>query len=203
MKGVKLLPYVKLDKIISNGNTVGKALTSKGEIIFDELVIATGAMSHTLFKQLKIPTLIQAGKGYSFENSKNDLLKVPVILTEARVAVTPYASYTRFAGAMEIGSLNPKIKKQKIQGMVQSARKYFPGFELDVPNSKLVWAGFRPCSFDGLPYIGRVTGTNNVILATGHSMMGVSLAPATGKTVAELVSGTPLSFDISMFKPMR
>lgn len=202
-KNVRLLSNVRLEQISRYGNSVRSVLTNQGEFSFDELIVATGAFSNSIFKQLNIRTLVQSGKGYSFEYSRNDLLKVPAILSEARVAITPYSGYTRIAGAMEIGSLSPRIKRKKVEGMVQSTRKYFPGFTPDIPNPELVWTGFRPCSFDGLPYIGRIHNLENVILATGHSMMGITLAPATGKIVAELVSGDPVSFDISLFKPTR
>jgi D-amino-acid dehydrogenase len=202
-KGVRLFPNVRLEQICRHGNTVRSVLTNQGEFSFDELIVATGAFSNAVFKQLNIRTLLQSGKGYSFEYSRNDLLKVPVILSEARVAITPYSGYTRISGAMEIGSLSPQIKRKKIEGMVSSTHKYFPDFVPDIPALESVWAGFRPCSFDGLPYIGRIDNLKNVILATGHSMMGVTLAPATGKVISELVSNTPLSFDISSFNPMR
>ncbi len=202
-KGVRLYPNVRLEQISCHGNRARNVLTNQGEFNFDELIVATGAFSNSIFRQLNIRTLLQSGKGYSFEYDRNDLLKVPVILSEARVAITPYSKYTRIAGAMEIGSLSPQIKRKKVEGMIRSARKYFPDFIRDIPKPESVWTGFRPCSSDGLPYIGRIDNLENVILATGHSMMGIALAPATGKVVAELVSGMPVSFDITLFNPMR
>ncbi len=202
-KGVRLFSNVRLEHVRCQGDTARNILTNQGEFSFDELVVATGAFSNAVFKQLNIRTVVQSGKGYSFEYGRNDLLKVPAILSEARVAITPYSGHTRIAGAMEIGSLNQQIKRKKVEGMIHSTRKYFPGFAPDMPNPESVWTGFRPCSFDGLPYIGRIDNLQNVILATGHSMMGVTLAPATGKVVAELVSGRPVSFDVSLFNPMR
>jgi D-amino-acid dehydrogenase len=191
-----------LDLIIKN-NKVKAVKTNLQNIEFDELVIATGVFSQPIFKKLNINAKVQAGKGYSFVHNNPSVINTPALLVDARVAVTPYEMFTRFAGAMEIGGVQGSIKQKKVEGMVESIRIFFPELNLQVPESTEVWTGLRPCSPDGLPYIGRVKNFKNVIIATGHSMMGISLAPATAKVVEELVSGSKLSFDIQPFSPER
>jgi D-amino-acid dehydrogenase len=78
-----------------------------------------------------------------------------------------------------------------------------PEINIEQPKPNTVWSGLRPCSIDGLSYIGRVNNYNNVVVATGHSMMGISLAPATGKLVEEIISRKNTSFDIKAFNPVR
>jgi D-amino-acid dehydrogenase len=91
----------------------------------------------------------------------------------------------------------------RVKGIVETIPKYYPEMSVEVPESKAVWNGLRPCSPDGLPYIGRSSKYRNLIIASGHSMMGISLGPATGKLVAELVDEKKTSMNISKFNPER
>jgi len=202
-ENVTLLYHTELLELIGNGNKITSIRTNTGKIKFDELVIATGVLSQPLFKQLEIRAKIQAGKGYSFVQNTPSTLKLPAILVDARVAVTPYDQFTRFAGAMEIGGKQETIKQHKVEGMVNSIRSFYPDIKLPMPEPENTWTGLRPCSNDGLPFIGRIKKYTNVIIASGHSMMGVSLAPATAKVVEELVSGKKLSFNVQPFNPDR
>jgi D-amino-acid dehydrogenase len=109
----------------------------------------------------------------------------------------------RFGGTMEIAPLNYQINKNRVEGIVNSISKYYPDYQVQMPAEENIWYGFRPCSPDGLPYIGRTQKIKNLIIAGGHGMMGVSLAPITGKLVTELVSGQPLSLAIERYSPDR
>ena len=91
----------------------------------------------------------------------------------------------------------------RVQGIVQSVPSYFSNIRLQMPQREEVWYGFRPCSPDGLPYIGYSKQLSNLIVAGGHAMMGLSLGPATGKLVAELASRGSTSINISAFDPNR
>ena len=200
---VSLLSHTRLIDFIKGKNEISGVITNNGSLEFDEIVIATGAFSQHIFKKLNIRAKIQAGKGYSFKYKGSSLLNTPAILVDGRVSLTPYDGFTRFAGAMEIGGKQSIIKQRRVKGIVNSIRNYFPETDLQMPGIEEIWSGLRPCSSDGLPFIGRVGKYRNVIIATGHSMMGVSMAPATGKVVEELISGKKLSFDIHSFSPDR
>jgi D-amino-acid dehydrogenase len=171
---------------------------------FDEFIIATGAWSGTFCSKLKIDLPMQSGKGYSFTlNDVKKNVRIPSLLLEGRVAATPMGSSLRFGGTMEIGDTNRIINMNRVKGIVETIPKYYPEMSVEVPVAKTVWSGLRPCSPDGLPYIGRSHKYKNLIIATGHSMMGLSLGPATGKLVTELVNETHTSMDLSKFNPER
>jgi D-amino-acid dehydrogenase len=90
-----------------------------------------------------------------------------------------------------------------VQGIIKSVAKYFPKFVAEDFAGVQPWRGLRPCSPDGLPYLGRTAKFSNLILATGHAMMGMSLSPVTGQLVSEIVSGEKTSFDLSLLSPDR
>ena len=202
-KNINLIKNSELTNFSIKAGRIVKAGNINEQYKFDELVICTGYQSQKIFKKLNIKTLVQPGKGYSFIHPAPLQVKTPLILVDARVAISPYDNYTRFGGYMAIGDSENKIKNKRIQGMVESINKFIPEIELKEPNENKIWSGMRPCSVDGLPYIGRVKSYKNVIVATGHSMMGVSMAPATGKIIEELISEKPLSYDIAPFDPER
>jgi D-amino-acid dehydrogenase len=147
---------------------------------------------------------MQAGKGYSFtlENVFRNI-RIPSILLEGRVAVTPMGKSLRFGGTMEITGINHSINLKRVKGIVKTAIDFYPKMKIEMPSLEKIWHGLRPCSPDGLPYIGKTKKFNNLILATGHSMLGVSLGPGTGKLVSEIVDEKKPSMDLKMFDPDR
>jgi D-amino-acid dehydrogenase len=171
---------------------------------FDEFIVATGAWSGVFCSKLGLDIPMQSGKGYSFTLDKvPNNIRVPSLLLEGRVAATPMGSSLRFGGTMEIGGTDRSVNMNRVKGIVETIPKYYPELNVALPDRTAVWNGLRPCSPDGLPYIGRSRRFKNLIIATGHSMMGLSLGPATGKLVAELVNGSSLSMDIAKFNPDR
>ncbi|MEQ8363758.1 MAG: FAD-dependent oxidoreductase [Cyclobacteriaceae bacterium] len=178
--------------------------TNLGNYSFDKVVLATGSWSGTVAKRLQLTLPMQAGKGYSFTlNNVQKNIRIPSIFLEARVAVTPMENNLRFGGTMEITGVNHKISMNRVKGIVESIPKYYPEMKVDVPPKEKVWHGLRPCSPDGLPYIGRSKQIPNLIVATGHSMLGVSLGPGTGKLVADLVDEKKPDVALSSFDPER
>jgi D-amino-acid dehydrogenase len=109
----------------------------------------------------------------------------------------------RFGGTMEITGVDHSINMKRVKGIVDSIPNYYPEMKVEVPAVEKVWHGLRPCSPDGLPYIGRTKKYNNLVLATGHSMLGISLGPGTGKLISEIVNEEKTSMDLSMFDPQR
>ncbi len=184
--------------------SIAAVQTSAGDLSADEYVLAGGAWSPRILRDLPgAGLLLQAGKGYSVtlprQKNRPGLCS---ILTEARVAVTPMLTpemgdALRFAGTMEIGGLNSSVNRRRVAGMFQAIPRYFPDFGPDDFAGLPVWSGLRPCSPDGLPYVGRFKRHSNLCAATGHTMMGVSLAPVTGRLVADLLSGAPPILDIA------
>ncbi len=181
--------------------------TNRGDITGDEFVLAAGVWSSDIAEQLGVHVPMQAGKGYSITlPSPPRQPSICAILSEARVAVTPMGSALRIGGTMEIIAANAAsdvINPARVRGITRSIPEYFPDFTADDFRGAPVWSGLRPCSPDGLPYVGRFGRYANLSAATGHSMMGVSLAPVTGKLMAEILSGEQPSIDIGMLSPDR
>ena len=203
-EGVTIFANTDVADFIVKGEKILSAQVKQEHYNFDEFVIATGAWSGIFCSKLKIDLPMQSGKGYSFtlDNvAKN--VRIPSLLLEGRVAVTPMGSSLRFGGTMEINGTDRSINMNRVKGIVETIPNYYPEMVVEVPDPKMIWNGLRPCSPDGLPYIGRSGKYKNLIIATGHSMMGLSLGPATGKLVSELVNETQTSMDISKFNPER
>ncbi len=173
----------------------------------DEFVLAAGAWSSDIAKQLGVHVPMQAGKGYSITlQAPPRLPSICAILTEARVAVTPMGNTLRVGGTMEIVAADANsnaIHPARVRGITRSVPEYFPDFRDEDFRDAPVWSGLRPCSPDGMPYLGRFARYANLSAATGHSMMGVSLAPITGKLLAEILSGEKPSIGIGLLNPDR
>ncbi|MBT8044327.1 MAG: FAD-dependent oxidoreductase [Verrucomicrobiae bacterium] len=169
-----------------------------------QIVLACGSWSGDLLKTLGRRLPMQAGKGYSLTLDRpTQLPELCSILCEAKVAVTPMGAHLRFAGTMEICGNDISVNPRRVRGIVRSAQKYFPRLKQGDFEGLKPWVGLRPCSPDGLPYIGRVSGYSNLTVATGHSMMGLSMGPVTGMLVSEIVAdGQPL-LDITKLAPLR
>ena len=178
-------------------------VTDKGNFEGDEFVISTGAWSTQILKDLGIRLLIQPGKGYRINIYETTGITLPTILLESKVAVTPMEGFTRFGGTMEISGINQKTNFKRVQAIADSASKYYPTVKIPKTSIDEAQGGFRPLSPDGLPFIGRHSKIENMVLATGHSMMGWSLGPATGKLVAEVISNKETSLDLEPFLPER
>lgn len=147
---------------------------------------------------------MQAGKGYSLTVERpTSLPRICAILSEARVAMTPMGNALRFARTLELAGIDESINPPRVRGIVNAVTRYFP----DVAPAQLTQAparcGLRPCSPDGLPYVGRVSRFANLSVATGHAMMGMSLGPITGKLMAEMLSDEPLSCSMQGLSPDR
>jgi D-amino-acid dehydrogenase len=187
-----------------NGNRIEAIETAQGTLSGDEFVLCGGSWSSMIGRQLGLTLPMQAGKGYSLTLPKPRLLpEICAILCEARVAVTPMGSNLRFGGTMEIAGLNEDINPVRVQGIIKSALKYYPDLRAEDFAGVKPWCGLRPCSPDGLPYLGRPARLSNLTIATGHAMMGLSLGPVTGQLVAEIHSNAKVSIDISQLNPDR
>jgi D-amino-acid dehydrogenase len=186
------------------GRSVSKVITDKGDFTADEFVLATGSWLPIVTKQLGVDLLLQAGKGYSmtFENVERNL-RQPAILVDDRVAMTPMGSDLRMGGTMEISGLHSPMLIKRVQAIFKAAKNYYPNLPVSFPASDKIWWGWRPLSPDGLPYIGRHSKFDNLVLSGGHAMLGLSLAAATGKLVEEIVSEKQLSMNIAAFNVER
>ena len=186
---------------LANGR-IAAVETNRGSVVGDEYVLAAGSWSPAIAGQLQLP--MQAGKGYSLTLANpRELPQIPGILLEARVAVTPMGQSLRFGGTMEIAGLNEQINPARVRGIINSVPRYYPNFAVQDFNGIKPWCGLRPVTPDGLPYVGRTQRFENLTLATGHAMLGLSLGPVTGKLVAEILSDERPSIDLNLLHPER
>ncbi|MBI5858086.1 MAG: FAD-binding oxidoreductase [Sphingobacteriales bacterium] len=186
---------------VSKVYTVNTISGEKNIFEADEIVIATGSWGRETAKMLGLKLPLMPGRGYSvtLENSPYKV-NYPAVLLEGRVAVTPMdGNKIRFGGTMEITSHKTPPRMNRVQGILDAVRRFYPEFDVPLPPKEKVWYGYRPCSADGLPYLGRIKKYTNVTVATGHSMLGLSLGAGTGKLVDEIVNNNPTSMDIKPF----
>jgi len=202
--GVQLIHNCALLKIKTTGTKAIGAETSRGLFGFDQLVITAGMWSPPIMKQLGLRLAVQPGKGYSFKVKTSAEIHYPALLSDANVAVTPLGNgLTQFGGGMELGYGDMKIRRTRVDQIIKAVGEFYPSEKGIEIKDEQIWQGHRPCSFDGLPFIGKVPAYNNVFAGTGHSMMGVTLAPATGQLLSELISGEKNSLNLNPFRLER
>ncbi|MCE9620655.1 MAG: FAD-dependent oxidoreductase [Planctomycetes bacterium] len=190
------------------GDRVVAVRTTRERIEGDEFVIATGSWSGAAARQLGAELPMQAGKGYSMTiQEPAQMPRTSCLLVEARVAVTPMGGALRFAGTMEIGGVDDTVNPRRVQGICESIPRFLPAFagafDARHKQARPVWTGRRPVTPDGLPYLGRFAHLRNAIAAAGHAMLGISLGPATGLLVSNIIGGRSQPFSIEKLRPER
>ncbi|MFN8009784.1 MAG: FAD-dependent oxidoreductase [Holophagaceae bacterium] len=186
---------------VAEGGRVRGVRTSGGDVEGDVFVLAAGCASPGLSKTLGLKLPMQPGKGYSFDVVPSRLPRLPSILAEARVAVTPMGDRLRLAGTMELSGMDLSISRRRVEAIHRASKDYL---DLEMPPiPEQPWAGLRPCSPDGLPYLGPFTRFPNLHAATGHAMLGIGLAPITGVLVAEAATGAKPTLPLEPFRPDR
>jgi D-amino-acid dehydrogenase len=181
-----------------NGN-ITKVKTNAGDFESEQVILAAGAFTPLVARDLRLNIPIQPARGYSLTMTANKQMpRQALILGERKIAVSPLGNLLRFTGRLEVGNYSLTPNPVWIQRIENSVREYIVLDEkLDI---KETWAGLRPVTPDGMPIIGRSSRCKNLIVATGHAMLGLSLGPGTGQVVAELVNGQTPSFSLI---PMR
>jgi D-amino-acid dehydrogenase len=186
------------------GDLLRAAVTKQGEFAGETFVLAAGAWSPAAAAALGLRIPMQAGKGYSMRLERPvQRPKYCSLLMEARVAVTPMGSALTVGGTMEITGNDLSVNPARVRGIRKAFVRYYPAFKEADFEALPVWSGLRPCPPDGMPYLGRTRAKRNLIVATGHSMMGLSLGPVTGEIVAQLICGEPTSVALKEVDPDR
>jgi D-amino-acid dehydrogenase len=199
--GVKILEGTSVIGFVGTGPFLRAVRTTTAEIATDHVVVCSGAWTTDLVRQLGLRIPMQAGKGYSFSIKPRVMPRRPLYLAESKVGATPLADRLRLAGTMELSGVNLRIDARRVQAIAHGAQRYLPGW--GGVEMKDIWTGMRPVAADGLPIVGPVPGWENLALATGHSMLGITLGPATGEAVAEAVVTGRVPEVLSPFSPGR
>lgn len=203
--GVRLLPGEEVTGFEKQGGKINKVITARQAHDADVVVMAAGSWSREIASLLDMRLPLMPGRGYSvtLENSPYHV-NYPAILMEGRAAITPMdGNKIRFGGTMEITTTHTPPRMNRVQGILDAVKRYYPEFDVPFPAPDKIWYGYRPCSADGLPYIGRTQKWSNTVVATGHAMLGLSLGAGTGKLVSEIVNEQPASMDIRPFSVER
>jgi D-amino-acid dehydrogenase len=203
--GVKFITGKAIENFRSVKGRIDQLLMSDDSAIdVENVILAAGSWSAKLLKKAGVKILLQDGKGYSVTYDNPGIKpSIPTILTEAKVAVTPMGNDLRVGGTLEISNFSEKTNKFRLQGVLDSMPAYYPELTSEMPKNEKIWYGYRPCTPDGLPYIGKSNKYENLTIATGHAMMGMSMGPGTGKLVSEIVQKKPLSMNVDLFKVGR
>lgn len=202
--GVHLLKHKEVIGIRKNQSQVTELITGGESFKADKFVLAGGSWLGNLAKLAELKVPVMPGKGYSFmTDAFQQKLRLPSLLLEARVALTPMGGHVRIGGTMELAAVNSKIYMNRVKGIVESVPAYYPEYNLRIPEKNKIWFGFRPCSPDGLPYLGVSKKYDNLIIAGGLGMMGLSLGQACGKVVCDLANGNKPEVRIEKFNPER
>lgn len=201
--GVSFIKNAEVEDFEISGTRIVSVKTAEKNYKADEIILAAGSWTPIMARKLKLSIPIEAGKGYSFNVYNETGIVLPSILTEAKVAVTPMNGFTRFAGTMELGGINNTINPMRVEAIAEAAENHFNGLKISEEIKLSARSGLRPCSPDGIPYIGRSKKWDNLIIGAGHAMMGWSLGPATGKLISEVIENKKLSLNMKPFNPDR
>lgn len=202
-RGVHIDEGCRLERFDTRKGKVTGALTSTGRFTADQFILAAGAWTPAIGRQLGVRIPVQPGKGYSITMDRPAVCpQTPCYLVERNVVVTPWQSGYRLGGTMEFSGFDDRLNERRLKNLETSAALY-----LKTPVGQRVterWTGLRPMSVDDLPIIDRTPRFNNLYIATGHGMLGLSTATGTGRLITDMILGRqppfdPLPFSIKRF----
>ncbi len=201
--GVQILEGTEVFGVaLPSGSGPVRLTTTRGAMVADRVVLAAGSWSESLGAMLGLRVPILGAKGYSLLLPRATPHPTrSIYLIERKVAVTPHADALRIAGTLELVHNDFSINHRRVDVILRGAKAMLNIGEAPVVSE--VWRGLRPCTPDGMPLIGRSRGRDHVWLATGHQMVGLKTAPATGVLLAQLMTGETPSFDPAPFRADR
>jgi D-amino-acid dehydrogenase len=184
--GAQLREHTRVLGFEQAGTQVRGVVTDAGRLACDQMVLAAGVWTGQLAARLGNPLPIGPGKGYSVDYFPSPVpLGTSLTFEDAHVAVTPLDGRLRLAGTMEFAGLDTRVNPRRVAAVQRAAARGFRDWDQAAPHAE-PWAGLRPMTADGLPIIGRLRPDSNILVASGHGMLGLTLAPSTAKTVRDL-----------------
>jgi D-amino-acid dehydrogenase len=201
-RGVCLRTRTEVLGFETSGRRISTVVTTRGTFRPAQVVLAAGAWSPAVARDLGLRLPIQPAKGYSLTFKRPPTApRVPLHLTERKVGVTPMGDMLRFGGTLELAGLDLSINQRRVDAIRRAAGEYLAGLE-DLELIE-IWRGLRPLTPDALPIIGWSEAVENLVVAGGHGMLGVSLGPITGKLVSQIVVGQMPAIDLKPLRPGR
>ncbi len=201
-RGVRFVEGCRLEQITKGSGEITGLVTSRGRMRADRYVFATGAWSGQWSYDLECRIPVEPGKGYSVTMTRPALMPShAMLMPEKHIGVTPFETGYRIASMMEFAGFDESIPPFRIRQLRDSAKPFLK--EPVGPVVENTWYGWRPMTWDSLPIIGRLPEVKNALLATGHNMLGLTLAPVTGRLIADLVSERPSDLPVDALSPAR
>ncbi len=178
--------------------------TTSGPLAAQRLVVAAGLPTAPLLRRLGVRVPLMGARGYSVTVAgRGTPPRHALYLAEAKLGLSPFRDGVRVAGVFELGASNEDVSPAVGKRLLAAARPYLAGWQPDPDGPVEAWAGLRPATPDGLPLIGALPGLDDIYLATGHGMLGVTLAPATADLLAPLVLEGRAAPELTPFDPAR
>ena len=198
-RGVTVRPRTEVTGFTKEKGRIAAVHTTRGDIAAGEVVLTAGSWSAALGKLAGVPLPIQPAKGYSVTLRRpTGWPEMPFMLSESRVAVTPMGDTLRIGGTLELAGMDRSVNRRRVSAITSALSMYLPSFDVGSQEIIETWCGLRPCTPDGLPFLGRVPEVCNLVVAAGHAMIGVSLGPVTGKLVRQVIAGERTDVDLDL-----
>ena len=201
-RGAVIETQTRIDGFDCAGGRINAVRTSRGTFSGERIVFALGAWSPRIASQLRMRLPMQPGKGYSITTSRPDPCpRTALVLREAGVCVTAWKSGFRLGSTMEFSGYDSTLNRTRLDALRRGARAY-----LHCPFGEQLqeeWWGWRPMCVDEVPLVGPSMRWTNLLLATGHGMLGVSMSAATGELIAAQVAGARTMIDPAPYAPAR
>ena len=187
--GVTFLSETSIVDFTIKSARIQSLLTDADKAIpVENVILSLGSWTGHLLRKAGIKIYLQDGKVYSVTLENPGLRpRIPTILSEAKVAVTPMGNDLRIGGTLELSGLSQKINQKRVEGIIESVPKYYKNIAVPFGTQTKIWKGYRPCTPDGMPYIGPSDTITNLFVGTGHGMMGLSLGAVTGKLLSQMI----------------
>jgi len=202
-KGVIIEEKCKMTNFEIEQGKIKHVNTIKGKYKADAFVLATGAWTPEIKNQLNLNIPVQPGKGYSITMEKPDKSpEIPCLFYEKNIVATPWKTGYRLGGTMEFSGFNDALNKKRLSRLIAGAKEYL-NTSVEAPSALEPWTGLRPMTYDDLPVIGRSGFHENLFVATGHGMLGLTLATGTGKAVCDMINRGSAQIDLAPFSMDR
>ena len=204
--GTKFHYGLSVEKIIKRHNNVSAIRTSTGDITADKYILCAGSFSTPLAKSIGINIPVRPAKGYSITvplNSWNGGPRMPIIDDSFHAAISPLGDVLRIAGTAEFAGLDQSLTPDRLANMYDLLSEVFPDFAPYFVKEKVIeWAGLRPISVDGSPYLGK-TDVANLLVNTGHGPLGWTMAAGSAKMLTDIIDGNKPALNPSDYSLYR
>ena len=203
-RGVDIHTSTEVLGLKTSGREITVVKTTRGDFTAREIVLAGGSWSPGIVRDLNLRLPIQPAKGYSITIKRpSQSPNIPISFGEAKVGVTPMGDTLRFGGTLELAGLDLSVNTRRVAAILKAVPQYLPDLDPETFELIEIWRGLRPCTPDGLPFLGRPRAYDNLIIAAGHAMIGISLAPITDRLVSQLVARETPEIDLALLNVER